>query len=109
MDNPKRRRGLSPKLQQNWEGPYTIVKRLDDDVYTVQRSPNAKPNVFLINRLSPYRTNYHNSIYTRAFLDRIRNFESWSYDEDDACVSSRLSKIPRHSNVDLFKTYRFSL
>ncbi|GBN96243.1 hypothetical protein AVEN_242119-1 [Araneus ventricosus] len=25
--NPKRRRGLSPKLQQNWEGPYTVVKK----------------------------------------------------------------------------------
>ncbi|GBN57776.1 hypothetical protein AVEN_224578-1, partial [Araneus ventricosus] len=30
MYNPKRRRGLSPKLQQNWEGPYTIVKKLND-------------------------------------------------------------------------------
>ncbi|GBN19796.1 hypothetical protein AVEN_62834-1 [Araneus ventricosus] len=27
MYNPKRRRGLSPKLQQNWEGPYTISLR----------------------------------------------------------------------------------
>ncbi|GBN00563.1 hypothetical protein AVEN_171345-1 [Araneus ventricosus] len=30
MYNPKRRRGLSPKLQQNWEGPYTIVKKQKD-------------------------------------------------------------------------------
>ncbi|GBO43472.1 hypothetical protein AVEN_143143-1 [Araneus ventricosus] len=43
MYNPKRRRGLSPKLQQNWEGPYTIVKKLNDVIYRVQRSPNAKP------------------------------------------------------------------
>ncbi|GBM75433.1 hypothetical protein AVEN_188788-1 [Araneus ventricosus] len=28
MYNPKRRRGPSPKLQQNWEGPYTVVKKL---------------------------------------------------------------------------------
>ncbi|GBO01258.1 hypothetical protein AVEN_207575-1 [Araneus ventricosus] len=27
MYNPRRRRGLSPKLQQNWEGPYTVVKK----------------------------------------------------------------------------------
>ncbi|GBN69664.1 hypothetical protein AVEN_32412-1 [Araneus ventricosus] len=45
MYNPKRRRGLSPKLQQNWEGPYTIVKKLNDVIYRVQRSPNAKPKV----------------------------------------------------------------
>ncbi|GBL83033.1 hypothetical protein AVEN_165268-1 [Araneus ventricosus] len=43
MYNPKRQRGLSPKLQQNWEGPYTIVKKLNDVIYRVQRSPNAKP------------------------------------------------------------------
>ncbi|GBO01593.1 hypothetical protein AVEN_157294-1 [Araneus ventricosus] len=42
--NPKRWRGLSPKLQQNWEEPYTIVKKLNDVVHRVQRSSNAKPN-----------------------------------------------------------------
>ncbi|GBN09183.1 hypothetical protein AVEN_186925-1 [Araneus ventricosus] len=51
--NPKRRRDLSPKLQQNWEGPYTAVKNLNDVVYKVQRSPIAKPKVIHINRLPP--------------------------------------------------------
>ncbi|GBM86428.1 Transposon Ty3-I Gag-Pol polyprotein [Araneus ventricosus] len=60
MYNPKRRRGLSPKLQQNWEGPYTVVKKLNDVVYRVQRSPNAKPKVIHINRLAPYRATDHN-------------------------------------------------
>ncbi|GBN23169.1 hypothetical protein AVEN_217546-1 [Araneus ventricosus] len=55
MYNPKQRRGLSPKLQQNWERPYTVVKKLNDVVYRVQRSPNAKPKVIHINRLAPYR------------------------------------------------------
>ncbi|GBM68000.1 hypothetical protein AVEN_218853-1 [Araneus ventricosus] len=32
MYNPKRRRGLSPKLQQNWEGPYIVAKKLNDVV-----------------------------------------------------------------------------
>ncbi|GBO33841.1 hypothetical protein AVEN_102448-1 [Araneus ventricosus] len=61
MYNPKRRRGLSPKLQQNWEGPYTIVKKLNDVVYRVQRSPNTKPKVIHINRLAPYRATDHSS------------------------------------------------
>ncbi|GBM78978.1 hypothetical protein AVEN_29509-1 [Araneus ventricosus] len=43
MHKTKRRRGLSPKLQQNLEGPYTIVKKLNDVIYRVQRSPNV-PN-----------------------------------------------------------------
>ncbi|GBM23211.1 hypothetical protein AVEN_159889-1 [Araneus ventricosus] len=59
--NPKRRRGLSPMLQQNWEGPYTVVKKLNDVVYRVQRSPNAKPKVIHINRLAPDRSPDHSS------------------------------------------------
>ncbi|GBM72728.1 Retrovirus-related Pol polyprotein from transposon 412 [Araneus ventricosus] len=62
MYNPKRRRGLSLKLQQNWEGPYTIVKKLNDVIYRVQRSPNAKPKVIHINRLTPYRATDHSSV-----------------------------------------------
>ncbi|GBM41553.1 hypothetical protein AVEN_52299-1 [Araneus ventricosus] len=62
MYNPKRRRGLNPKLQQNWEGPYTIVKKLNDVIYRVQRSPNAKPKVIHINRLTPYRATDHSSV-----------------------------------------------
>ncbi|GBM60819.1 hypothetical protein AVEN_66777-1 [Araneus ventricosus] len=61
MYNPKRQRGPSPKLQQNWEGPYTVVKKLNDVVYRVQRSPNAKPKVIHINRLAPYRATDHSS------------------------------------------------
>ncbi|GBM71640.1 hypothetical protein AVEN_269192-1 [Araneus ventricosus] len=62
MYNPKQRRGLSPKLQQNWEGPYTVVKKLNDVVYRVQRLPNAKPKVIHINRLAPYRATDHSSM-----------------------------------------------
>ncbi|GBO21742.1 hypothetical protein AVEN_13865-1 [Araneus ventricosus] len=60
--NPKRRRGLSPKLQQNCEGPYTVVKKLNVVVYRVQRSPNAKPKVIHINLLAPYRATDHSSM-----------------------------------------------
>ncbi|GBL87879.1 hypothetical protein AVEN_192055-1 [Araneus ventricosus] len=56
MYNQKRWKGPSPKLGQNWEGPYTVIKKLSNVVYRVQRSPNAKPKVIHINWLSPYRT-----------------------------------------------------
>ncbi|GBM56896.1 hypothetical protein AVEN_227389-2 [Araneus ventricosus] len=62
MFNPKRRWGLSPKLQQNWDGPYTIVKKLNDVIYRVQRSPNSKPKFIHINRLNPYRATDHSSM-----------------------------------------------
>ncbi|GBN26636.1 hypothetical protein AVEN_33386-1 [Araneus ventricosus] len=62
MYNPKRRWSLSSKLQQNWEGPYTTVKKLNDAIYRVQRSPNANPKVIHINRLAPYRAIDHSSM-----------------------------------------------
>ncbi|GFV92957.1 retrovirus-related Pol polyprotein from transposon 412 [Trichonephila clavipes] len=40
--NPKRRKGLSPKLQTNCEGPYTVLKRLNDVVVRIQKSPHSK-------------------------------------------------------------------
>ncbi|KAJ8934594.1 hypothetical protein NQ318_006416 [Aromia moschata] len=38
--NPQRRRGLSPKLQSSWEGPYEVVTRIND----VPLSPEAMTN-----------------------------------------------------------------
>ncbi|GFX15549.1 retrovirus-related Pol polyprotein from transposon 412 [Trichonephila clavipes] len=36
--NPKRRKGLFPKLQTNWECPYIVLKRLNDVVVWIQKS-----------------------------------------------------------------------
>ncbi|GFT31358.1 hypothetical protein TNCV_608011 [Trichonephila clavipes] len=52
--NPKCRKGLSPKFQTNWEGPYTVLKRLNDVVVWIQKSPHSKLKVIYYNRLSPY-------------------------------------------------------
>ncbi|GFW94224.1 kinectin [Trichonephila clavipes] len=41
--NLKRRKGMSPKLQTNWEGPYTVLKRLNGVVVRIQKSPHSKP------------------------------------------------------------------
>ncbi|GBM67565.1 hypothetical protein AVEN_73697-1 [Araneus ventricosus] len=48
--NPKRQRGLSPNLQHNWEGPYSVVKKLNNVVYREERSHNAKP------KMHPYKS-----------------------------------------------------
>jgi transposase InsO family protein len=52
--NPQRKKGLSPKLQKAWEGPYKVLKRLNDVVYRIQRSPWARPKVVNLHRLAPY-------------------------------------------------------
>ncbi|GFY15081.1 retrovirus-related Pol polyprotein from transposon 412 [Trichonephila clavipes] len=36
--NPKRHKGLSPKLQTNWEGSNTVLKRLNEVVVWIQKS-----------------------------------------------------------------------
>ncbi|KAJ8951518.1 hypothetical protein NQ318_000214 [Aromia moschata] len=52
--NPQRRRGLSPKLQRSWEGPYEVVTRINDVVYRIQKLPRGKPRVVHFNRLAPF-------------------------------------------------------
>ncbi|GFX75704.1 retrovirus-related Pol polyprotein from transposon 412 [Trichonephila clavipes] len=44
----------SPKLQTNWEGPYTVLNRLNDVVVRIQKSPHSKTKVIHYNRLAPY-------------------------------------------------------
>ncbi|KAJ8959050.1 hypothetical protein NQ318_022305 [Aromia moschata] len=55
--NPQRRRGLSPKLQSSWEGPYEVVTRINDVVYRIQELPRGKPRVVHFNRLAPFAGN----------------------------------------------------
>ncbi|KAJ8937105.1 hypothetical protein NQ318_013063 [Aromia moschata] len=47
---PKRTKGKSPKLQSNWEGPYTIIKKINDLVYRIQLSPRSKLKVVHLER-----------------------------------------------------------
>ena len=51
--NPHRRRGRSPKLQRNWEGPYEVKKCLNDVVYRIQRG-QGRPKVVHSDRLWYY-------------------------------------------------------
>ena len=56
--NPRRKRGFCPKLQKNWEGPYVIKKRINDEIYRIFKSPKGKPIVVHYNRLAPYAGDY---------------------------------------------------
>ncbi len=52
--NPQRKKGISPKMQPNWEGLYVIVKRINDCVYRIRKSPRGKLKIVHIDRLAPY-------------------------------------------------------
>ncbi|UYV67829.1 K02A2.6-like [Cordylochernes scorpioides] len=59
--HPKRKKELSPKLMPVWEGPYKIIKRINDLVYRIQRSSKSKAKVVHLGRLACYqgdRTNW---------------------------------------------------
>ncbi|KAJ8953762.1 hypothetical protein NQ318_015418 [Aromia moschata] len=51
---PKKDERKSPKLQSNWEGPYTIIRKINDLVYRIQLSPRSKPKVVHLERLARY-------------------------------------------------------
>ncbi|KAJ8960143.1 hypothetical protein NQ318_003863 [Aromia moschata] len=42
------------KEKSNWEGPYTIIKKINDLVYRIQLSPRSKPKVVHLERLAKY-------------------------------------------------------
>ena len=49
--NPRRKKGISPKLQRSWEGPYVIIKKINDLMYQIQLGPRTKTKVVHRNRL----------------------------------------------------------
>jgi len=52
--NPRRIKGKAPKLQSNWEGPYEVVRRLNDIVYSIHKSNRHKNKIVHLDRLAPF-------------------------------------------------------
>jgi len=52
--NPRKIIGRAPKLQSNWEGPYEIVKKINDVVYCIRKSSRHKNKVVHSDRLASY-------------------------------------------------------
>ncbi|KAJ8946819.1 hypothetical protein NQ318_002098 [Aromia moschata] len=52
----KRRKGKvkGGRKGSNWEGPYTIIRKINDLVYRIQLSPRSKPKVVHLERLARY-------------------------------------------------------
>ncbi|CAF4895233.1 unnamed protein product [Pieris macdunnoughi] len=57
LHNPTKRKGKSPKLQADWDGPYTIITKINDVTYRIKKMSGlrSKPKVVHINRLAPYK------------------------------------------------------
>ena len=51
--NPCRQKGVSPKLQSFWEGPFLVIETISDLVYKIQKGPKAKIKIVHHDRLKP--------------------------------------------------------
>lgn len=78
--NPQRRRGLSPKLQKDWEGPYKVIKRINDVVFRIQKLPKGKKRVVHVNRLAKYEADYDSRDETRRINTLKKEQEEMSFD-----------------------------
>ena len=52
--NPQRKKGVSPKFSRPWQGPYIVMKKINDLVYCIQLGPRQKSKVVHRNRLWTY-------------------------------------------------------
>ena len=79
---PQKKKGLSPKLQRYWKGPYSVVKRINDLVYKIQSGPHTKPIIVHRNRLWKYSGNKP---------------QMWLGDSREKQVNSECEHLPRRS------------
>jgi hypothetical protein len=101
--NPQRRRGFSPKLQCNWEGPYEVMERINDVVYRIRKPPHGKPRVVHFNRLAPYAGNHNEEAAVRNVLP----FPEMTFDAFMSLYSNGQKiqhGVTREEQFDLFKT-----
>ncbi|KAJ3655230.1 hypothetical protein Zmor_014366 [Zophobas morio] len=54
--NPRRRNGRCPKLSSDWEGPHTVVTRINDVVYRIRQGPKRKMKTVHLDRLMKYNS-----------------------------------------------------
>jgi hypothetical protein len=52
---PTLTKGKSPKFQSLLEGPYKVVTRINDVVYSIQKNPRSMMMVVHLDRLEPYQ------------------------------------------------------
>ena len=71
LHHSARKKGLSPKLQRPWQGPYIVIKHINDLVYRIKLGPKAKPKVVHRNRLWKYTGENIPTWYMAS--DRVRS------------------------------------
>ena len=58
--NKSKKKGLSPKLQVKWLGPYLVLRKVSDFVYEIQRSSRCHKQTVCHDRLKAFKGPYTN-------------------------------------------------
>ena len=83
LQNTTKRKGISPKLQARWDGPFLVLGLVSDFVYKIQKSPKSKKLIVHHDRLKKFHGDYHNWLQTE------RSFEKESISNPENGSSSR--------------------
>jgi hypothetical protein len=112
---PRRNIGLSNKLQKPWEGPYLIVKQINDSIYQIQKSPKSTKRIVHFDRLKEYKgkpiDSWLGSVDAESRLE-VRSQRDLKPDDessDDCESSSADSTCESHSEQYSRPTYPVEL
>ena len=53
---PQRKKGVSPKLASNWNGPYLVHRQVSHTIYEIRKSLRSKPRIVHWDRLWKYNS-----------------------------------------------------
>ena len=98
--NPQRKKGLSPKLSQPWQGPYTVTKKINDIVHRIQLTANTKPKVIHRNRLWIYNGSNAPSWFklpSSPDIKKAKELELHTADTGNKLLNESTEKGPRRS------------
>ena len=97
---PRKKKGLSPKLQKLWSGPFRIVKKLSDANYVIQKEGSLVKQVVHFNRLKifhvphPSRIVGNSTNIPQPCLDDELEGGSDSGDDDEGGVLNQTLRSP---------------
>ncbi|KAK3084679.1 hypothetical protein FSP39_017315 [Pinctada imbricata] len=77
---PKRKKGLSPKFQKWWTGPYTVLRKFSDVTYQIEKGKDR--SVVHIDRLKPFVSRDENLSAKDTAVNKSKNRE----EDDDYCT-----------------------
>jgi hypothetical protein len=70
LQDNRKYKGRSPKLQNKWEGPYTITSKISDLLYRIHEGLHTRSKVIHINILKPFE-NFILSCVTRKIITTL--------------------------------------